>query len=361
MTPTLPWSAGRHYDGRRAVFLPLIPILAVCLLLPAAAAQEPAPAPATAVVAAGSGDVAPATLARVRAAVDEGLVRLRPAFPGMPARRFFVHVHEARDTMPSALAAYLHPDSPAFALLGQRQVHVVWGEVRRLGAAPLGVVVHELVHELLDQYVGPHGRRIPRWFHEGLAQHLAGDTYLGAREEDLVWPIATQRLPAFGELRAEFPSDHDALRTAYAMSYSYVTWLAREYGLADLLAVARATDERTSFERALVGRLRRSTLELEDAWRHHVLHGSGASWRVVFDQCFSLLLVAALPILVLALMRRLRSEERAARTIEARAAASAAAIGQPPEPPPEPPEPAPEPPPADAEKPEDGRDERRPW
>lgn len=359
MTPTLPWSAGRHYDGPRAVFLPLIPILAVCLLLPAAAAQQPAPA--AAVVAAGSGDVAEATLARVRAAVDEGLVRLRPVFPGMPARRFFVHVHEARATMPEPLAACLHPDSPAFALLGQRQVHVVWGEVRRLGAAPLGVVVHELVHELLDQYVGPHGRRIPRWFHEGLAQYLAGDTYLGAREEDLVWPIATQRLPAFGGLRTEFPGDPEELRIAYAMSYSYVSWLAREYGIGDLLAVARATDELTSFERALVGRLRRSTLELEDAWRHFVLHGSGASWRVVFDQCFSLLLVAALPVLVLALMRRLRSEERAARAIAARAAASAASsasAGQAPEPPPES---AAQPPPADAEKPDDGRDERRAW
>jgi hypothetical protein len=212
--------------------------------------------------------------------------------------------------------------------LGQHQIHMVRGEVRRLGISLTGVVRHELVHELLDQYVAPNGRAIPRWFHEGLAQHLAGDTYLRASEDDLVWRLGTRHLPAFGELANGFPTESSALRVAYAQSFSYVSFLVREYGLDDMLAIARSADGFTSFARALVGRLGRSTYDLEEAWRHHVLHGSGAPWRVAFDQCFTLSMVGLLPVLALALMRRLKREQRVREQLavaEARAAAQAEA------------------------------------
>lgn len=285
---------------------------------PIVAAQEGAQSGAAARVIAGAGAVAPDVVERVRSMVDEETPRLRRLFDGKPDRGFVVHVHADRASLPAALAAQHHAGSPGFALLGQHQIHLVWAEMRRAGASLRGVVVHELVHELLDQYVAPHGRRIPRWFHEGLAQSIAGDTYLGASEEELVWPLGAGRLPSFGELRRAFPTDPDGLRRAYAQSYSYVAWLTQEHGLDDLLAVARAVDDRTSFERALSGRLDRSSIELEEGWRRHLLHGSGARWRVLLDQCFSLLLIGALPVLALALMRRLRSEERAARQLRLR-------------------------------------------
>ena len=267
-----------------------------------------APGPGEPKVVAGSGVIAPEVLDTVREMVRSGLARLQEVFPGMPTRAFFVHVHADRDSMPEALAALLHPDSPGFAMLGQHQIHIVWGEIRRTGASARGVVVHELVHEILDQFVAPHGALLPRWFHEGLAQTIAGDTYLGAREEDLVGRAMTDRLQSFGSLRKEFPTGETGLRLAYGQSYSFVAWLVRTYGMESLLAVARATDELTSFERALVGRTRRTFPQLEEAWHDHLVHGSGAPWRVLFDQCFSLLLIAALPVLVLALMRRLKSE-----------------------------------------------------
>lgn len=259
-------------------------------------------------VTAGSGAIAPEVVDTVREMVRSELVHLAAVFPGMPKHAFFVHVHADRDSMPEALAAGLHRDSPGFAMLGQHQIHIVWGEIRRTGASARGVVVHELVHELLDQFVAPHGALMPRWFHEGLAQTIAGDTYLGAREEDLVGRAMTDRLEPFGSLRKEFPSGETGLRLAYGQSYSFVAWLVREYGMEALLRVARAADDLTSFERALVGRTGRTFPQLEAAWHDHLMHGSGAPWRVLFDQCFSLLLIAALPVLVLALMRRLKSE-----------------------------------------------------
>jgi hypothetical protein len=270
---------------------------------------------AQASVVAGTGEVDARWVEDARAMVAAELPELRALFGGEPQQPFFVFVHAGRDSLTPALAACLQPESPAFALLGQHQIHVVWNELWRLGVPLRGVVRHELVHELLEQYTAPHGRGIPRWFHEGLAQFVAGDTYLGAREEDIAVRLLARRLPGFADLRERFPADVDQLRSAYAQSFSYVSWLAREYGVADLLAAARATSEHTTFESALAWRLRRSTYELEEAWRNYVLHGSGAPWRVLFEQCFSLTLVALLPLLVIALGRRLARDGRAARAL----------------------------------------------
>jgi hypothetical protein len=269
-------------------------------------------------VVAGTGDISPDVVERIRTLVATELVPLQAAFDGEQVERFSVHVHGSRDSMPAHLVAGLHQDSPGFAILGRHQIHLIWGEMIRLAAKPAAVVRHELVHELLDQYVQPHGALIPRWFHEGLAQLLAGDTYLGAREEDLVWRVAGGSLPSFHSMEDRFPLAPSDVRLAYAQSFSYVAWLSREYGMSLLLRCARYTDRVTSFGRALVGQTGRNSLQLEAAWKDYVVHGSGAPWRVVFGSWFSFLMVMILPILVLALIRRLNAEERAARQIAAR-------------------------------------------
>lgn len=313
------------------MFLPRICLQAVVLAVGIAACGDgspvasPAPAPDTIRVIAGSGGVGPDVVARIRGIVEHEVPPLQQLFEGRPLAPFTVTVHATRAGLPAALEAQLHPDSPGFAMLGVHQIHLVWGEMRRTASDPRGVVVHELTHELLDQFVAPNGKLLPRWFHEGLAQYIAGDTYLHAREDDLVWRVGARRLFAFRELGDRFPSDSDALRTAYAQSYSYVAWLVGRFGVPAVLRVARNTSDLTSFERALVGMTGLSTLQLEDGWREHLLYGSGASWRVMLQNCFGLLLIAALPFLVLALIRRLAAEQRAAQRIAANERAAAAA------------------------------------
>ncbi|MFM1872912.1 MAG: hypothetical protein RL398_2334, partial [Planctomycetota bacterium] len=223
----------------------------------------------------------------------------------------------SRGQLPTALVPMLHEDSPAFAILGQRQVHVVWGELLRLGSSLQGVVTHELVHEVLDQLVGRNGPGIPRWFHEGLAQQIAGDTYLGGREEDLVWRTAVDRLLPFSELVREFPRDREAMRIAYAQSYSYVSFLVREYGLDRIVRAARNVDELTTFERALAGVTLRPTFDLQEDWRSYLLRRSGAPWRVLLAEWWGLLAIGLLPVLVMALRRRLAAGDRAARQLAA--------------------------------------------
>lgn len=348
-----------NYDGFAPVFLHQIhrllagALLAAMLLCGCVRRDAPPAPPKTllAQVVAGSGNPGANAIEAVRQMVAEQEPALVARFGNTPRHPYFVFVHADRAQLPDSLAANLHEDSPGFALLGTHQVHLVWDEMRRTGSNLRGVVVHELVHELLDQFVAPHGALIPRWFHEGLAQTIAGDTYLGAREDEIVWRIPTGRLLAFGELRQRFPSDTEALRLAYAQSYSYVAWLVNRYGFDGVLAVAAATDGLTSFERALAGHAGVSTLDLETDWKDHVVTGSGAPWRVALDQCFSLLLVAALPVLVLALMRRLAVDRRAAERL-----AQSELEPPPPPPPMDPVEPI-----AAAEPPDElPNDERRP-
>ena len=305
------------------MFLPRISLLLWILALLLAgcgdSARRQQPELRVAEVVAGTGDIDPEVVARVSQIVATELVQLQQVFDGREIQRFFVHVHQSRDGMPEQLIAGVHEDAPGFAVLGRHQIHLIWQQIIRTGSPLRGVIRHELVHELLDQYVAPHGDRIPRWFHEGLAQFLAGDTYLDAREDDLVWRVGAGSLQRFDSLETRFPSTTTQLRTAYAQSYSYVAWLSREYGMSLLLLVARYADDLTSFGLALVGQTGRDVLQLESAWRDYVLYGSGAPWRVLFDSWFSLLMIFALPVLVLALMRRLNAEQRAARHLAARA------------------------------------------
>jgi hypothetical protein len=310
------------------VFLPRIFLLTLFLALVASCGQATGPKRPqldVAHVVAGTGDVSPDVVERIRKIVATELVPLQKVFDGKEIERFFVHVHGSRAEMPEQLVAGVHKDSPGFAILGRHQIHLIWGEMIRLGSKPAGVVRHELVHELLDQYVKPNGRHIPRWFHEGLAQVLAGDTYLGAREDDLVWRASVGSLPSMASLRERFPKAMSDVRTAYAQSFSYVAWLSREYGMSTLLRCARYADRMTSFGGALVGQTGRDSLQLETAWKHYIIYGSGAPWRVMFSSWFSLLMILVLPVLVVALIRRLNAEERAARRIAARTKADALA------------------------------------
>ena len=272
-------------------------------------------------VVAGTGEVDPQLVRRVADVVALELYELRELFGGDDVAPFFVHVHAARRDMPDALVAGVHEDAPGFALLGRHQIHLVVDALARTNTSLVGVIRHELAHELLDQHCDANGRYIPRWFHEGLAQVLAGDTYLGASEEDLVWRVTSGSLRSIDTLEDRFPSGTVQRRTAYGHSYSYVAWLERSYGLSALLRVARNTDAFTSFSRALVGYTALSTLELEEEWRAYVVHGSGARWRSILSNWFGLVLIMSLPVLVLALKRRLRSEERAGRRMAQRAAA----------------------------------------
>lgn len=315
-----------RYDATSVGFLPVISGFRAQLLglalgfvgLPQQAQESGvAPSPTAGfTVVVGSGELRAGTRDEVGSAALAKLGELQPHFAGLQLRPFVIAVHESGASMPESLQRFLHAGTAAFTLLGQRQIHLVWGEMARSGTSLHAIVAHELVHELLDQWLAPRGAVVPRWFHEGLAQVMSGETYLGAREQDLLWRVGADRLLPFADLRDGFPLAAEPLQVAYAQSHSYVAWLVGRFGLQPLLAIVANTDRHTTFERALSGGTGWTSLQLQEGWLDHLRRGSGAWSRIALEQSFHVLLLASVPLLWLALRRRNARERRAATRLD---------------------------------------------
>jgi hypothetical protein len=277
----------------------------------------------------GSEGVPKAVVDRVERLVEDGLRRLAPRFPDTVLRPFSVFVHRARAGVPELVREAMHEGSPGVAVLGARAIHLVLDDVNPIPPGDLPTVVdHELVHILLHQHAGAAGPWVPRWFHEGLAQHLTGFLYAGASEEEIVFGLRADTLPRLRDLQRDFPrhSPYD-LRIAYALSHSWVGYLERQLGLPALLRVARRCRADLDFPEAFLAETGKPMTDLEAEWREYVRTGSGAAVRVVMQQCFGLLVILALPLLALAAARRwnldhvrrrrLLAEEEAAQRLRA--------------------------------------------
>lgn len=286
-------------------------LLALACALPLAA-QDRAVAAVPFTVVPGDGEVPQAALQRIEQHTRDGLVRMGAFFEGMDPAPFLVVVHSSAASLPAEARGSIHEGAPGMAELDTRTMRLFLQEARSVPRADLAPVVdHELVHLLLDQYAGAAARRLPRWFHEGIAQVLARDSYLGAREEDLVWRAGAGRMLRFSELAGRFPEAQGELQAAYAQSYSFVSWLEREYGLPLLWRAVRMVDDQTTLMGALVQLTRKTSVELEDGWANYLRNESGARARVLLTNCFSFSIIAALPLLALALIRRLRADRLA--------------------------------------------------
>lgn len=290
-------------------------LLAILLMSVCLGAQAPAGEWFT--VAAGGPEVAAGMVQRVQDEARFGLAKLQPTFPGLPNQQFQIFVHGSAEDLPAELKAVHHPGSPGFSLPARHEIHILAAETTNDAAGLSVVIAHEIVHELLGQLADPYGEQIPRWAHEGIAQVLTGDTYLGASEENIVWRVTTEQLLPFGSLESDFPRDPVLLKLAYAQSFSYLAWIEREIGRRELIGLIDAIDKDTSFLRALVLATRRTTSELEGEWHDYLLHSSGAQFRSLLSQCFSILMILALPLLALAVSRRMRNETALRRRLEA--------------------------------------------
>jgi hypothetical protein len=285
-------------------------------IFPLILALWPGGDPRFSVVAGGAG-VSAVRLAAVERLVPQALDKVGHAFPGMPVRPFRVVVHAEVGSLPPPLREHLHPGTPGFALLGRDELHVILDEVQRRPPNDLGTVLaHEVVHVLLDQYAGHFGPTVPRWLHEGLAQHLSGDTYLGSREEDLLYPAVTGRLLRLRDLEADFPADPTLRQQAYAQSFSLVSYLVRRVGLEDVVAAVHRSTELDGYVGGFALQTNTPLGWFVDDWVRWLTDESGARWRFLFQNCFGYSMIAGVVVLALALMRRLARDERARQKLE---------------------------------------------
>ena len=147
-------------------------LLALACVLPLAA-QDAGRSVATFAVVAGDADVAGTALQRIEQHTREGLVRMAVYFEGMQPAPFRVVVHANAASLPEGLRGSVHEGAPGMAELDTRTIRLFLKEARAVPRSDIAPVVdHELVHLLLDQYASAAARRLPRWFHEGIAQVL---------------------------------------------------------------------------------------------------------------------------------------------------------------------------------------------
>lgn len=269
------------------------------------------------VVEAGDARVSAQTIASVHDLARKGLSRLAPLFPGTPNHPIKIVVHADVDSVPPALRDNLHSGTAGFALLGRAEARVLLDEAVREPPNDLRTVVeHELVHLLLDQCAGAAAPFVPRWVHEGMAQALSGGAYLAVQEENLLFAIATRTASRFSDLDTSFPARDDLLRLAYAQSFSFVAYLIDRFGVRTVVDVARACHADRPFAQALLDATDLSQARLQDDWERHVLYG-GAAARYLLHNCFSFLMVLAVPLLVIAAVKRVRLDRQRKRQLAA--------------------------------------------
>ena len=112
------------------------------------------------------------------------------------------------------------------------------------------VVEHELAHVAAGRVL--RGIDVPRWFHEGVAQTVAGEWRMGS-SGSLAGRAAVGDLPSLRSLRESFPADREDAAVAYALSFRAVGFLmdiARAESPGEVvLAVRDAGDFASALER----------------------------------------------------------------------------------------------------------------
>jgi hypothetical protein len=245
------------------------------------------------------------------------LAKLAPSFPGSPSRPFDVYLHSGLGSLSTADATHLHPGTPGFAVLGQDRVHILYDQIEPRPPNDLRTVLHhELVHVLVDQFAGDKGRLVPRWLHEGLAQSLSGETYLRAREVDLLTPLIHGRLLPLRALTKDFPDDPTQRRLAYHQSYSFVDWLIRRRGLRDIRQGILWATELDNFIGGFAHVTQVPLIREYERWQRWLTHESGAPWLFLFQNCFSYVMILGFVALAYSAARVHSREARTRRRMD---------------------------------------------
>ena len=124
-------------------------------------------------------------------------------------------------------------------------------------------IKHELVHLLLAEMAHPN--RLPRWFNEGAAILLAGETQ--HIEPALISrAMATNSLLTFDDIEAMLAFLNEKVSLAYSESYHAVNFLARRHGVAAIRnfaqALAQNAEPRAAFQSAFA----------EDLWDFEIAY-----------------------------------------------------------------------------------------
>jgi hypothetical protein len=186
---------------------------------------------------------------------------------------------------------------------------VLFIRVRSLGVYPdrglASVFAHELGHFELGRLAAP--GRLPRWFEEGACMVLARPWDL--RDSFSLSLAMLLRDPeTLPDLEHHFPETTAAARSAYAQSFSFVSWLVKDGGEAAALGrVARRVGAGESFRSAFTAEFAMTPERALKVWRNSI----GRWHRIVIALTGTTMLWTVMVLLVISVAIRKRRRSRA--------------------------------------------------
>jgi hypothetical protein len=163
---------------------------------------------------------------------------------------------------------------------------------------------HELAHVALHEAVDNH--HVPRWFNEGFAIHLSGESSL-ARLQTLWGATLGGTLLPLDALDRAFPSEDHEVSVAYAQSADVVRHLLRTHEQQRFMSLLKKLGEGKAFDRGLEESYGLDLHALEYEWRQEAERRFNF-WPVLLSG--SMIWVGALGLFMLAWRRR-RQKQRA--------------------------------------------------
>lgn len=168
------------------------------------------------------------------------------------------------------------------------------------------VVDHEVVHQLLN-HLG--GKRLPRWFEEGMCVAFAGLPFL-EMDMSLERSAAARRLPTFEETRLLFYGNATEAAKAYAIGHEAVRFLIARHGLESMQRILKRVGRGQEFEEAFVLVTGENLETFEATWREEITPWL-PFWIYLFvsDIGLSLIWIGAVLVFLGWLRRRLKREK----------------------------------------------------
>ena len=173
--------------------------------------------------------------------------------------------------------------------------------------AVMPMLRHELCHLALHTVERRRRRRLPLWFHEGVACHVSGvSLFKDWRAFDVAGAQGT--LLPLAALAEQFPKDAASARLAYLQSEDFLRFVTRERSKDAIRWILDAFRRSGHFEDAVGQAVGESLASLESRWRNR--HRSRFPWLRAFWEATTLFTVLAVATVIIYYVHRARVRRR---------------------------------------------------
>ena len=157
-------------------------------------------------------------------------------------------------------------------------------------------IPHELAHILLYRLTGSNYANLPTWLTEGIASQVEG--YPNADYTQILTASTQNKsLLPIADLCGPFPADASGAILAYAESNSFVNYVHKTYGTADLHTLIQAYSNGLSCDQGVIHALGLPLSQLDLQWRQSALGQkvSGLAFQNLLPYLIFLLLMLIIP------------------------------------------------------------------